>query len=40
MQKELVREIQMEHIIMTINPDDDDSDFGLSEDSDGDDDEF
>lgn len=33
-EKEMVREIQMERIILTINPDDDDSDFGLSEDDD------
>lgn len=39
MEKELVREVQMERIIMTINPDNDDSDFRLSDDSD-DDDEF
>lgn len=38
-EKEMVREVQMERFILTINPDDDDSDFRLSEDDD-DDDEF
>lgn len=33
MENEIAREVQIEPIILTINPDDDDSDFELSEDS-------